>query len=540
MSDIPELAELDAALSNYHHLTVVKLNELIQSIAVRCGEDLAFLMVRLLQQVEVDKTSANKVGSVCNYLLRYLCEKDGVNDDKIFKWLISSEYLTALIDSIIQFGDNKILVSLLDALIKAFLEKKYIDALTDDTIAIIVNKIVPFIDHSELGISQCSCALIESTLIKRKIQLYLPEILAASMKHYQNQRASEHLIRYTTIIANVMASNDQNFRACLAMGAVDIIISLFKSNDVLVQMVVLDQLMISFAHTYAGFEYVFTQGIIKDLITLACGDIGDNIAPNLLLSTQSLDLLGKIFAKLGQCLIGNNDANSPLQVLLTTSDCQALMSSFLHSVIVNINSADDLSKIAGIKSLSEFASSSSSNFHMVVSDKIVMDCWINMLNSKSDIAAQVLHSIAATIESKYTCQVNSSTADVDTDRQLKIKLVRSIERVKMMNVATYLIRIIRQPIEDVRNGAYNLMRVLSNESWGVEMLCASPSFLEFICDRNTEFSKDGKEWKFLVIQGLYKHIGFLSPDYAKATSTLYQQGPFYMPTISGDILLGEK
>lgn len=544
MSDFPVLADLDASLSTYHHLTVEKLNELMRSIAAGCGEDLAFLMLKLLQHEEVGKKSVNdvreKVGNVCNYLLRYLDEKERLNDDKIFKWLVSSEHLTPLIDSIIQFDDNKLLVVLLDVLIKAFSEKKYIDALTDDTIAIIIDKTLPFIDASELIISQRACSLIESILIKRTLQLRLPVILTASMKHYKNQRASEYFIRYTTIIANVMASSDEHFCACSAMGAVDMIVSLLKSNDVLVQMVVLDQLMISFAHTYAGFEYMFTKGIIKGLITLACGDISDGIAPNSLLSTQALDLLGNIFAKLGHSLIVNNDANSPLQLLLANNDCQTLLSSFLQSVVININSADDVSKIAGIKSLSEFASSSFNNFRMVISDQNVLDCWINMINSKSDIVAQVLHSIAAVIESKHTIPVGGAAADTAFHRQLKIKLLRSIEQLKTVSVATYLIRVIRQPIEDARNGAYNLMRVISNESWGIDMLCNSPSFLEFICDRNTEFSKDGKEWKFLVIQGLFRHVEFLSPDYVKAITTLHQQGPFYMPTISGDILLGEK
>lgn len=539
-----DLSELDAALSNYHHLTVGKLNELMQSIAESCGEDLALLMVKLLRQEATDSNSVNetrtKVCNVCNYLLRYLDEKERMSDDKILKWLISSEHLTELIDSIIKFSDHMLLVALLDVLLKAFSDKKCIDTLTDDTIAIVINKMLPFIDNAELMISQRASSLVESILIKKNLQLHLPALLTASTKHYKNQRASEYYIRYTTIIANVMASSDEHFRVCLSMGAVDMIVSLLKSDDVLVQMVVLDQLMISFAHTYAGFEYMFTKGIIKELITIACGDISYGTAPNPLLSTQSLDLLGNIFAKLGQSLTSNNEPNSPLQLLLANNDCQALMSSFLHSVVINFNSADDLSKIAGIKSLSEFASSSFSNFRMVVSDQSVLDCWINMVNSKGEIVAQVLHSIAAVIESKYTTPASGVSTDNDLHRQLKIKLLRSIEQLKMMSVVTYLIRIIRQPIVDLRNGAYNLMRVLANESWGVDMLCTSPSFLEFICDRNTEFSKEGKEWKFLVIQGLHKRIEFLSPDYAKAITTLHQQGPFYMPTISGDILLGEK
>jgi hypothetical protein len=50
-------------------------------------------------------------------------------------------------------------------------------------------------------------------------------------------------------------------------------------------------------------------------------------------------------------------------------------------------------------------------------------------------------------------------------------------------------------------------------------------------DRTTEYTKEGKVWKFSLITGVASspHADLLSEDVSSSVLTMLQQGPFFMP-----------
>jgi hypothetical protein len=63
-----------------------------------------------------------------------------------------------------------------------------------------------------------------------------------------------------------------------------------------------------------------------------------------------------------------------------------------------------------------------------------------------------------------------------------------------------LLGLLRQPISEVRHGAYDVLRALGTTKWGLEACVKYGGFLSFLGNRHTESNKEGKDWKFLVIQ----------------------------------------
>ncbi len=59
------------------------------------------------------------------------------------------------------------------------------------------------------------------------------------------------------------------------------------------------------------------------------------------------------------------------------------------------------------------------------------------------------------------------------------------------------------------------------------------AFYEYIQNRYTEFDKNGKDWKFSIIQALHASPsrGLLSEEVNNTIETLFRQGAYYMPTL---------
>jgi len=72
--------------------------------------------------------------------------------------------------------------------------------------------------------------------------------------------------------------------------------------------------------------------------------------------------------------------------------------------------------------------------------------------------------------------------------------------------------LVSQPFPDMRYAAFDVVAGLASYRKGVEvMLMPYPGFYEFITNRNTENTKEGKEWKYTIIQTMMK-TAERSPD----------------------------
>lgn len=83
----------------------------------------------------------------------------------------------------------------------------------------------------------------------------------------------------------------------------------------------------------------------------------------------------------------------------------------------------------------------------------------------------------------------------------------------------------------------DLLRAIVEQpgGWGLDFLLGrSPEtseFWQYLKDRNTEFSKEGKDFKFALIQSVHRSrfIGLLGENLQKQLEVLVKQGAYYMP-----------
>lgn len=66
------------------------------------------------------------------------------------------------------------------------------------------------------------------------------------------------------------------------------------------------------------------------------------------------------------------------------------------------------------------------------------------------------------------------------------------------------------------------------------MLSTRSEFYRYLTDRSTEFSKEGKEWKFSLIEAVHAALGqqqglvTVEPAVLDQLTAMLRQGPFYL------------
>lgn len=69
---------------------------------------------------------------------------------------------------------------------------------------------------------------------------------------------------------------------------------------------------------------------------------------------------------------------------------------------------------------------------------------------------------------------------------------------------TYLMDLLKQPFEELRIAVFSVLRAVAaqNNDWGVRALLSYGGFFEFLLDRNTEPTKETREWKFAILDAV--------------------------------------
>lgn len=246
--------------------------------------------------------------------------------------IIKSKDLDNLIDLFASLSNTKSISLLLES----FLEAINLDLIDDNIISVIIQKAILYIHHSDLSLSELSCKITESILIKYDTQKYMNILMDASSK---NSNDSTLYMRYLSIMSKILSSGNNQFNACLSHGAVEIIITLCQSNqDILVQILALE-LLVNFASTEQGLDYLFSKDIIKWLIASANGLSSGSNDP--IIGTEALRIIGDIFLKASLSSIS-------LEPYLSASQNQIFVSDFLRAAILHVEATNENDRLAGI------------------------------------------------------------------------------------------------------------------------------------------------------------------------------------------------
>ena len=184
--------------------------------------------------------------------------------------------------------------------------------------------------------------------------------------------------------------------------------------------------------------------------------------------------------------------------------------------------------LLGLHALSSFASSHQAALETIMNDNILLESWLSLLNSgKVEILTAALSSVARVIdmgsetpsgsrskasqlssllvmqgtsESKASSSAAESSASSSSGLvALKKRIIAEIGKVKGVPAVAYLMKTARQPVNERKQAVYALMTALCRQQpggWGLMVLYGTQGFREFIEDRSTEHTKEGKEAKF--------------------------------------------
>ncbi|KAK3581903.1 hypothetical protein CHS0354_024215 [Potamilus streckersoni] len=182
--------------------------------------------------------------------------------------------------------------------------------------------------------------------------------------------------------------------------------------------------------------------------------------------------------------------------------------------------------------------------------------------SLCNIAIQTVGLIGSTLEGKLALEKLGSVMDGgvkclgkllrDLQPDLKIKVLQSLSSLLELKVADqsmdmlkllekwytllgsktfdYLMSLTQIPFTEVRCSAFSLLRSLAFQPWGQRLMNDHPGFNEYLLDRSTEQTKEGKEAKYEIVSILAE-----SPTSGDIFGQPYQvklkayalQGPFY-------------
>lgn len=162
-----------------------------------------------------------------------------------------------------------------------------------------------------------------------------------------------------------------------------------------------------------------------------------------------------------------------------------------------------------------------------MADHIILDSYLALLNSgKVEIVTATLFAIARIINteacpSRSTTTTELSAANDEHEGALKLKrsepeprgdspgssklidlktqFVSAISVAKGMPFVLYLTKIGRQPIIERKLAAYAVLLAICSQQpggWGLKVLYGTSGFKEFLEDRQTEQTKEGKDAKF--------------------------------------------
>lgn len=145
---------------------------------------------------------------------------------------------------------------------------------------------------------------------------------------------------------------------------------------------------------------------------------------------------------------------------------------------------------------------------------------------------------------------------------LKKRIFMAIGQAKRTPTMSFLLKAATQPIESLRYAAVDVLRALAAQQsvWGLQQLFPTNSigsssigstgagdggirsdFLSYLTERSTEYTKQGKDWKFSLITAVANSParGLLSEDIMERIDAMVKQGAYYKPAMP-DVMTAES
>lgn len=474
--------------------------------------------------------------------------------DVVLRMLEEIQLIPKILDKMVSIRHAKIPGFVLDIMLKMY--KKSPNTVVEGLLTAtppVSTGLMCLVRHEEdLSISDQASQLLTELVVNSRYELAEPVLrdlcaeadkwLASSMTLY---------LRYASIIARILSRGDPFFTSCCNFGATSKIVDICQhSEDILVQINFLE-LLVEFAKSDVSLQYLVQSGVIEWLVETASSDAF---------------AASRAFGVIGELLM-----TSSLHSLQSSQQLvdRLIASPFMDTLQTFVSSRADADRATGLSVLASFAGSSEAALTVVMGNEELLRGWMGQLNSgKSEVVAAVLLTMAQVLEgnsfaanappqssssSAGAAEMKAATDDGPgmageeagksrgessaTMTALKKKLVALLGKVKQTPPVAFLVKTARQPIPDSRMASFALMTTLGRQQpagWGLLELMGTPGFREFIVDRSTEFTKEGKDAKFAFISTIANSPQFhqFFDEHTCATvERLVAQGPYFVPAL---------
>lgn len=295
---------------------------------------------------------------------------------------------------------------------------------------------------------------------------------------------SEVACRVANLMSQLVQSSELGFLACVQTGAVDCLLELSRTDDVLLQGVAMDYLA-SLGHTNEGLK-VFTDRALPWLLEVAAGEHGS------FLRSAALRVVANTL------VAGADLHGSALHTLLSG----AAQSKFISAILLNLESPDVSCRISAINCIAMYCTSPAA-LKSVLANKALLALWLQCFRGTADLQVAAMNSVSVVLFAPSILSVAGETLEAGGKKAFFDEVRAHVDK-----LVPFIVQAAKRPFADVKHAAFNLLSAIASAPWGVAALMGAQGFGDFITDMATENSLDGKHWKFRVLKTLYDNDMF--------------------------------
>ncbi|CAH0407424.1 unnamed protein product [Chilo suppressalis] len=341
---------------------------------------------------------------------------------------------------------------------------------------------------------------ITSNLLPEAYQKVLEE-----MKIILEYSGSSKCNAYEVII-EISTKSYELFQLSVGYGYIDQIITDLTTNDVLLQLNLIE-LLARLAIKPHGINYLVKQGVLKKITDFAI-DLPNNPCGGLLVPGY-LKFFGciahfyprDIFEKYPELveLLFDTLENGDQTVLPVALDTFGFIGRTVEGKLCLAAFGSKYTQ--AVDGLSQLIKSSTTDIKVRA-----LNCFANLISVESDPNSQ-------------------SNSPVDHRVTLMTReWFRSLSY--RPNSMEYLFDMCKNPFPDIRLGAFALLDAVCQHRWGEELVATTAGFIEYLLDRSIDHTKESKELKYDIIRRLSNSAAF-DANIITRLQTYVEKGPFY-------------
>ncbi|XP_005109926.1 26S proteasome non-ATPase regulatory subunit 5 [Aplysia californica] len=301
--------------------------------------------------------------------------------------------------------------------------------------------------------------------------------------------------------------------ACVSSGVLQQLINEMQKDDILVQLNAIE-LLSDLAQSPHGLVFLDQHGIVGKLEEMMVG-VSDNPMSGLLLPG-----LIKFFGGLAR--------HHPKEVL-------SKFDNFVRLVLMNVCGGDASLQGVSVDTLAFISSTPEGKLALEKLGNPMTECiqGIGSLiqTGSSELKVRALRAMSSIVY----LQVEHQTVELLTLTERWFGTSMSLPFDSVWSIA-------QQPFSDLRIPALHLLQSVALCPWGQKLMNNCPGFREYVLDRATENTKEGKDEKFELVRILAHSptaVEILGRPYHVKLMEYFNQGPFFVLAQSEVALEGE-